>query len=39
MAKVELTDPKLLKAWQYHLQEMVLEENPLEYLAQFLDYN
>jgi hypothetical protein len=34
-----LTEPKLLKAWQYHLQQMVLEENPLQYLAQFLDYN
>jgi hypothetical protein len=34
-----LTEPKLLKPWQYHLQQMVLEENPLEYLTQFLDYN
>lgn len=24
------------KGWQYHLQQMVLEENPLEYLAKFL---
>lgn len=23
--------------WKYHLQEMVLEENPLQYLAKFLD--
>ena len=26
----------LLLPWQYHLQQMVLEENPLEYLAKFL---
>ena len=26
-----------LPAWQYHLQQMVLEENPLEYLSKFLD--
>lgn len=24
-------------AWQYHLQQMVLEENPLKYLEKFLD--
>ena len=23
--------------WQYHLREMVLEEDPISYLAQFLD--
>lgn len=23
--------------WQHHLQQMVLEENPLQYLAKFLD--
>lgn len=23
-------------AWQYHLREMVLEENPIEYLEKFL---
>lgn len=26
----------LLPAWQYHLQQMVLETNPIEYLAKFL---
>ena len=26
----------LMPAWQYHLQQMVLEENALEYLAKFL---
>jgi len=24
------------KAWQYHLEQMVLEENPLQYLERFL---
>jgi hypothetical protein len=24
-------------SWQYHLQQMVLEENPIRYLEQFLD--
>lgn len=24
-------------AWQYHLQQMVLEENPIQYLEKFLD--
>jgi hypothetical protein len=24
------------KAWEYHLQQMVLEENPLKYLEKFL---
>ena len=24
------------KAWQYHLQQMVLEENPIKYLEKFL---
>ncbi len=24
-------------AWKFHLQQMVLEENPLHYLEQFLD--
>jgi hypothetical protein len=33
------TEPKLLKAWQYYLQEMVLEENSLQFLAQLLDIN
>jgi hypothetical protein len=26
-----------LEMWQYHLQQMVLEEEPLKYLAQFLE--
>jgi len=25
-----------LKHWQYHLQEMVISENPIKYLSQFL---
>jgi hypothetical protein len=25
------------KIWQYHLQEMVLEENPINYLRKFID--
>lgn len=25
------------KSWQYHLQQMVLEEEPLKYLSKFLD--
>lgn len=25
-----------MPAWQYHLQQMVLEENPLKYLEKFL---
>lgn len=25
-----------MKIWQYHLQRMVLEENPVEYLKKFL---
>jgi hypothetical protein len=30
-------DPtRRLKHWQYHLQEMVIEKNPLSYIAQFL---
>ena len=28
--------PAELPAWQYHLQQMVLEENPIEYLKKFL---
>ena len=27
----------LKKAWEFHLQEMVLEEYPLEYIKNFLD--
>lgn len=26
-----------IKHWQYHLQQMVLESNPLEYLKKFID--
>ena len=25
-----------VKAWKYHLQQMVLEENPIQYLSKFL---
>lgn len=25
-----------LPAWQYHLRQMVLEENPIEYIKEFL---
>ena len=25
-----------IKAWRYHLQQMVLEENPIQYLKQYL---
>ena len=25
-----------LPAWRYHLQQMVLEENPIQYLKRFL---
>ncbi len=36
----DYTDGKIvicnLKAWQYHLQAMVLEEKPLKYLKEFL---
>lgn len=27
----------MLAKWQYHLQVMVVQENPLQYLAKFLD--
>ena len=27
---------KVIKLWQYHLQKMVLEEDPIKYLEQFL---
>lgn len=26
----------VVREWQWHLQQMVLEENPIQYLAQFL---
>lgn len=29
--------PNELPAWQYHLQQMVLEENPIDYLRKFID--
>lgn len=29
-------DGSFLEDWQYHLQQMVLEENPLRYLEKFL---
>ena len=36
-----LPDPEILStgaiAWQYHLQQMVLESDPLSYLAKFLE--
>lgn len=28
---------KYIRVWQYRLSRMVLEENPLQYLAKFLD--
>lgn len=28
---------EFLPAWQYHLQQMVLEKEPLKYIAEFLD--
>ena len=31
-----MTQPKVLKAYEYHLQQMALAEEPLQYLAQFL---
>lgn len=33
--KFEIVDNYLV--WQYHLQQMVLEENPIKYLERFLD--
>jgi hypothetical protein len=33
------TMKKEIPEWKYHLQQMVLEENPLQSLAQFLDIN
>ena len=29
-------EERVLPAWQHHLQNMVLEENPIEYLGRFL---
>lgn len=29
-------ETKTVPEWQYHLQQMVLEENPLKYLEKFL---
>lgn len=28
--------PRVVEAWQYHLQQMVLEEDPIKYLEQFI---
>lgn len=33
----EYFDDDVLTDWQHHLQQMVLEENPLSYLESFLD--
>jgi hypothetical protein len=33
---VNMTFSGDLKRWQYHLQQMILEEEPLQYLKQFL---
>lgn len=27
----------ILEAWEYHLQQMVLEENPIDYLRKFVE--
>lgn len=32
----EIVDDRSLPAWQYHLQQMVLEKEPLKYLEKFL---
>lgn len=40
--KLAIVNPKdepsflILPSWTYHLQQMVLEENPIKYLEQFL---
>lgn len=33
----EVFPHKSMKLWQWHLQQMVLEENPIKYLEKFLD--
>lgn len=35
----EWTECKHIKKWQYHLQQMILEENPLKYIEKFLGEN
>ena len=36
--KMEQREPKIInQGWQYHLQQMVLEPEPLKYLERFLD--
>jgi len=32
-------DDCFLEPWQYHLQQMVLEQEPLKYIEKFLDDN
>jgi hypothetical protein len=34
---IQIFGYEFLPAWQYHLQEMVLEKEPLKYLAEFVD--
>lgn len=29
--------PRMLYSWQYHLQQMILEKEPLKYLEKFLE--
>lgn len=29
-------DGKMIKSWKYHLQQMVIEEEPIKYLEQFI---
>jgi len=33
---MDVQHPTPIRLWQYHLKQMVLEENPLEYLEKFL---
>ena len=35
--KKRITIPITIPAWQYHLRNMVIEEEPLKYIEQFLD--
>lgn len=34
--KTEFIEETINSGWQFHLQQMVLEENPIQYLAQYL---
>jgi len=34
--KGKFIEKSILKEWQYHLQQLVLQENPLEYIKKFL---